>query len=574
MKKFCSIIAIILTLAMLAGCGAQSAPAETPKAAEVSAAPATNIDDNTEAAGEEAAEDPNAVRVSSVDELLEAIAPDAHIILAAGTYDLSAAKSCGKSSTYYQWDDAYDGYELKITGVKNLTIEGESAEDTIIAAVPRYANVIRLNDCEGITLRNLTLGHTEEPGECAGGVVQLWQSNDVAVEGCALYGCGILGVSADECSRIRVVNTKIYDCSQGAVQLDKCSDVSVDGCEIYDCSGWGGTFYMSYCGQVGIINNEIYNCTALCAVSSQFCRGVYFGGNEVRDNEYEYVFSSVIYPISVEKCSFKLKTSTAWTGIEAWSSYKDAGIMRDGRLLEPYDLYTMEREKVTWQAAEEPENDPTVRPEPDSSGVIHVTTVDEFLASIACDTTIYLEPGVYDLSAASDYGFRMGDAYRWEDRFDGPGLIIHDISGLTITGAGIDKVTLAAKPRYADVISFENCEDITLSSFTAGHTEEPGACSGGVLYFNGCDNAEIDSCSLFGCGILGITANNCRNLLVHETEIYDCSYGGVSLIGVNNASFDNCSLHDNGGPDYSFTYCANVTINGAKVDGNATIQKQ
>ena len=196
----------------------------------------------------------------------------------------------------------------------------------------------------------------------------------------------------------------------------------------------------------------------------------------------------------------------------------------------------------------------------EEDGKVHVTTVDEFLAAIAPDTTIYLEPGVYDLSTAAGCGVTETDRYHWDLRFDGPSLVITGVDGLTIEGAGAESVTIAAVPRYADVLGFERCADLTLRGFTAGHTEEKGYCTGGVLYFDLCDDAVIDGCALFGCGIMGITAGSCADMNVSNTEIYDCTYGAVTL-NDSTAVFDGCDIHDNGGPDFQL-YNSTAIVDG------------
>ena len=66
----------------------------------------------------------DAVSVHNVDELLAAIAPDTVIQLEPGTYNLSGAKGYGlpSESPYYAWTEKYDGFELMLQNVKNLTI--------------------------------------------------------------------------------------------------------------------------------------------------------------------------------------------------------------------------------------------------------------------------------------------------------------------------------------------------------------------------------------------------------------------------------------------------------------------
>ena len=123
------------------------------------------------------------VKVSTVDELLAAIAPDTVIELEAGTYDLTTASDYGQDthSAYYSWNGAYDGFELVLQNMRNLTIRGAGQGETVLAAVPRYANVLQFYGCQGINVEALTAGHTTEPGFCMGGVLSFDNCERVTV---------------------------------------------------------------------------------------------------------------------------------------------------------------------------------------------------------------------------------------------------------------------------------------------------------------------------------------------------------------------------------------------------------
>ena len=191
--------------------------------------------------------------------------------------------------------------------------------------------------------------------------------------------------------------------------------------------------------------------------------------------------------------------------------------------------------------------------------VVHVKTVDELLAAIAPDTTIYLDSDFYDLSAAADYGGAGGYWYGWLNNYDGPGLIISGVENLTIISE--NGATISAVPRYADVIQFSGCTGITLRGVTAGHTEEPGECSGGVLNFQRCNDILIDACRLYGCGIVGVSASDSSSLTVKDTEIYECSNAAVTLWSVSGAVFDNCNIYNCGTPELVLTD-SSTTYNG------------
>jgi beta-lactamase regulating signal transducer with metallopeptidase domain len=182
-----------------------------------------------------------------------------------------------------------------------------------------------------------------------------------------------------------------------------------------------------------------------------------------------------------------------------------------------------------------------------ASDSVTVSTVDEFLAAIAPGNTICLEPGTYDLSTASNYGTAQPYGwYTWEEVNDGYELVIQNVTDLTITGTAAADVTIAAVPRYADVISFRDCQRISLLSLTAGHTIEQSQCAGGVIDIVSSGNVVIQDTSLYGCGVVGVRSGNSSNIQVLDSTIYECSDGAVEAYGTTNLRVENCDIHDCG----------------------------
>lgn len=180
------------------------------------------------------------VQVSTVDELLAAIAPDTEIILVEEMYDLSTASDYGTGFTdYYYWEEEFDGPNLVITNVDNLTIRSEDGDPKAhtVAAIPRYAHIFTFSRCTNITLSGFTAGHTVEPGSCIGGVLKFLDSDGILVENCGLYGCGILGVHAELCSDVTVKDCEIYECSYGGIQMYDVRDAAIQNCIFRDLGG-------------------------------------------------------------------------------------------------------------------------------------------------------------------------------------------------------------------------------------------------------------------------------------------------------------------------------------------------
>lgn len=135
----------------------------------------------------------------------------------------------------------YTNYEetLLLVGITNLTIQGksENPERTHIATQTWYADVISTYKCSNIQFRNLKLGHKVEEGGCDGGVLYLDQTNNVEIDNCKLYGCGVNGLTLSKCDNINVTNTEIYKCSDYAMSAaDTCNNVLLKNCNIWGCA--------------------------------------------------------------------------------------------------------------------------------------------------------------------------------------------------------------------------------------------------------------------------------------------------------------------------------------------------
>ena len=187
----------------------------------------------------------------------------------------------------------------------------------------------------------------------------------------------------------------------------------------------------------------------------------------------------------------------------------------------------------------------SIGPDLSECKVVHVSTADEFLAAIGNDTLIEVEADLIDFTTATDYGKTSGEFYGWQQQFDGPELVILGVKNLQIIGQGKDKTTIQATPRYADVLSFRDCENIIISDLTAGHLKEaPGSCMGDVVNFENCSHVGISNCGFFGCGVMGLIAQNCSYLTVDDTEIYECSLMGGQVLNSDHVTFTNCTIHD------------------------------
>ena len=116
---------LLAMLLLITGFGSGIAPAAHAEEAEPNAADGIR---------------PEAVfRVSTVDELLDAIGPDRVIQLEDGEYNLTQARTYGDVSAgeYWHWVDSWDGYQLVIRNVAGLWLEGSDVQNCSIVTEPR-----------------------------------------------------------------------------------------------------------------------------------------------------------------------------------------------------------------------------------------------------------------------------------------------------------------------------------------------------------------------------------------------------------------------------------------------------
>ncbi len=202
-----------------------------------------------------------------------------------------------------------------------------------------------------------------------------------------------------------------------------------------------------------------------------------------------------------------------------------------------------------WDGVRVGAGDPSTALEDDSYGQItYVDNVDDFLLSIADDTQIILEEGVYNLSEAKvDTGWTAEDQDYNEYRdylygVDNPLRANH----LKVTGEG--DVSIITEDGYSYVLTILDSDDVVLQNLTLGHEIEMGHCDGGVVKIAASDHVSIENCDLYGCGTYGATIEGVSYYSMENTVIHDCTKGLVELQNATDGTIDHCVLRDTDGP--------------------------
>ena len=201
--------------------------------------------------------------------------------------------------------------------------------------------------------------------------------------------------------------------------------------------------------------------------------------------------------------------------------------------------------------------------EPVKGGEISVSSVEELLEAIRPGAKIVIEPGTYNLSEfaetaaveARDFSVDGKEYVRLRECFDGTEIVISGVKGLSIRGASgdISQTQLVVDPRYAAVLNFEDCDQLSLTSMTMGHTAQ-AYCAGNVVNLSYCRGAVLDRLDLYGCGVYGLALDNgSGDVRISNSIIRDCSEGPFSIeraVGV--VEFIDCALEGSEGPGYYY----------------------
>ena len=170
--------------------------------------------------------------VSNTREFLDALGSNRTIIVKQGEYDLSNYVTSTGASHYYR--DTYDGAELVLNEIENLTIRGVGSNLTHFITRPSYGNVFVLVGCSNVKFESIKAGHGPEKGYCTGGVIYLEDCMEIEINNCLLYGSGIEGLTAEGSQDISLNNTAIQGCTYSILSLSGCTTVNFSACKFFD----------------------------------------------------------------------------------------------------------------------------------------------------------------------------------------------------------------------------------------------------------------------------------------------------------------------------------------------------
>ncbi|MDR5587540.1 MULTISPECIES: right-handed parallel beta-helix repeat-containing protein [Clostridium] len=185
------------------------------------------------------------VTVENAKELVNAIGSNKRIILKPGVYNLSNIKQVNNIDNSVIWKNVYDGKELNIQNIHDLTIEGMGPGQVEINIDSRYAEIMNFNNVSNVTIKNIIAGHTPEPYHCNAGVLSFHNSTDISIMNSELYGCGSVGLSLGNVKGLNASKCIIDHCSFEALRINGCEDIKFTENKIIDHEAYGNIIDIS-----------------------------------------------------------------------------------------------------------------------------------------------------------------------------------------------------------------------------------------------------------------------------------------------------------------------------------------
>lgn len=254
---------VMLVLSMVfAACNNKKSKSEADDEEEDETELAEDLDED-ENENENEDENENTIDVRTARELILALQSDVHIDVIVNdvlrmTDAIDELIDEGKLKRYtvdgerqtepgVYWDPEYDGNTLFIVGLENITLKAIPEDGGFLLAIPRYADVLHFENCKNLVIKNFTLGH-EETGNCTGDVLVMNDCENVLVDDCNLFGCGVNGLYSSGSSKVTLKNTNIYGCSGRGVDIYGSDHFIFEDCEIFNNSS--GMYVDPYCTNI------------------------------------------------------------------------------------------------------------------------------------------------------------------------------------------------------------------------------------------------------------------------------------------------------------------------------------
>ena len=166
--------------------------------------------------------DGETITVHNANELLYYLESNKHFLLMSGDYDIYKTQFI-------------EGYDYTFKDLNNITLEGVGEEQIDFITNDIDRDVLSAENCKGITLINLYLGHVPRvETKCSGSVLFINNCQGFTIKNCTLFGCGEYGIMGFDNSNLIAKDSTILDCAEDLVYLSNSKRILFNNCYFYN----------------------------------------------------------------------------------------------------------------------------------------------------------------------------------------------------------------------------------------------------------------------------------------------------------------------------------------------------
>ncbi|MBN1952788.1 MAG: right-handed parallel beta-helix repeat-containing protein [Bacteroidales bacterium] len=175
--------------------------------------------------------------VSTIKEFIEALDNNTAIILNPGDYYFTDSDILGDEEEQNQLDNFEelsthytDNY---IHELHDLAIIAKGEERPRFLQPDGYNHVMKFRDVENLFMQNLFLGH-ETAGYCMGGVLLIYNGENILLDQMVLSGSGTEGLSMIDITDLKITNSLITESSEQLATFSNVHDAVLEECNFLE----------------------------------------------------------------------------------------------------------------------------------------------------------------------------------------------------------------------------------------------------------------------------------------------------------------------------------------------------
>ncbi len=246
------------------------------------------------------------IRVSNETEFINAIGSNRIIELNPGTYSLSQFKEI--ETNHVTWEEVFDGHQLSIYDVENLSIIGLGNEPVKIHTEPTGAFVLSMKNTNQITIKNIEAGHFPKKGYCQGGVLAFENSKNIIIEDSILFGCGAEGLTLYQVENMQFARSIIKECSYGIMTANDSMNLMFSDSSFFNNQQYN-LLNFNKCSNISFNKCQFNNNRATSSygfLNTYESKAILIQDCEINDNTAAFLLSSIEKEtVKIENTTFK-----------------------------------------------------------------------------------------------------------------------------------------------------------------------------------------------------------------------------------------------------------------------------